>query len=98
MSISFYTASVAAYQQVLDGLAEIMNKGAAFAEEQNMALDDVVQKRMQEDMMPFHFQIVSVCHHSWGAMQGMQAGEFSPPSFALDKSYAQLQELVKQAQ
>jgi hypothetical protein len=49
-------------------------------------------------MMPFHFQIVSVCHHSWGALQGMRDGRFAPPSFDLDKSYQELQALVGEAQ
>ncbi len=48
-------------------------------------------------MMPLHFQVVSVAHHSWGAMQGLQKGSFSPPSFELDKDYVGLQALVADA-
>jgi hypothetical protein len=54
--------------------------------------------KLREDMMPFHFQIVSVCHHSWGALQGMRDGRFTPPSFDLDKDYQGLQALVGEAQ
>ena len=53
--------------------------------------------RLRDDMMPLHFQVVSVAHHSWGAMQGLQKGVFSPPSFELDKDYAGLQGLVAEA-
>jgi hypothetical protein len=98
MSISFYDASVGAYTQVLDSVAAILDKGAAFAAETGLNPQDIVEKRLREDMMPFHFQIVSVCHHSWGALQGMRDGRFSTPSFALDKDYQGLQDLVGEAQ
>ena len=47
--------------------------------------------------MPLHFQVVSVAHHSWGALQAMKSGTFRPPSFDLDKDYAGLQALVTEA-
>jgi hypothetical protein len=98
MSISFYDASVGAYQQVLGSVAAILDKGAAFAAENDTDLDEIVATRLRDDMMPFHFQIVSVCHHSWGALQGMRDGRFAPPSFELDKDYQGLQALVGEAQ
>ena len=99
MSISFYDASVGAYLQVLDSVANIMDKGANFcAEEGSIALEDVVTARLREDMMPFHFQIESVAHHSLGAINGMRSGRFTPPSFAQDKNYTGLQGLISQAQ
>ena len=98
MSISFYDTSVGTYQQVLDSVAAILDKGAAFAAESEIELDEIVATKLREDMMPFHFQIVSVCHHSWGALQGMRDGRFLPPSFELDKDYQGLQSLVGEAQ
>ena len=61
-------------------------------------LQQIVETKLRDDMMPFHFQIVSVCHHSWGALQGMRDGKFVPPSFDLDKDYQGLQALVTEAQ
>ena len=72
MSISFYDTSVGTYQQVLGSVAAILDKGAAFAAESEINLEDIVATKLHDDMMPFHFQIVSVCHHSWGALQGMR--------------------------
>ena len=43
--------------------------------------------------VPFAFQIVSVCHHSAGAIAGAKAGVFSPPGGS-DATYAGLQSLV----
>lgn len=97
MAISFHDASVGSYLQVLDGVAGVLAKGASHAAEAGLDLQEIVMTRLREDMMPFHFQVVSVAHHSFGAMQGLQNGNFSPPSFELDKDYAGLQALVAEA-
>ncbi len=98
MNISFYDVSVGTYQQVLDSVAAILDKGAVFATEKEIDLEEIVGTRLRDDMMPFHFQIESVCHHSWGALQGMRDGRFAPPSFKLDMDYQELQTLVGEAQ
>ncbi len=97
MSISFYETSVETYGRILDSVAGILEKGAAYASESGTDLSEFVQARMRDDMMPLHFQIVSTCHHSWGALQGMRDGKFTPPSFELDKDYGGLQALVAEA-
>ena len=97
MAISFHDASVGTYLQVLDGVTGVLEKGASHAADSGLDLQEIVMTRIHEDMMPFHFQVVSVAHHSWGAMQGMQKGRFQPPSFDLDLDYAGLQALVAAA-
>lgn len=97
MSIPFYNASVGSYLQGLEGVAGVLEQGASHAAEAGLDLQEIVMTRLREDMMPFHFQVVSVAHHSWGAMQGLRAGTFRPPSFELDKDYAGLQALVAEA-
>ncbi|MGH0037956.1 MAG: DUF1993 domain-containing protein [Myxococcota bacterium] len=97
MSLSFHRASVGSYLQMLGGVAGVLDKGASHAAEAGLDLQEVVSTRLRDDMMPFHFQVVSVAHHSWGAIQGMQKGEFRPPSFDLDRDYAGLQALVAEA-
>ena len=97
MSVSFHEVSVGSYLQMLSGVAGVLDKGASHAAEAGLDLQEVVMTRLRDDMMPFHFQVVSVAHHSWGAMQGLQKGSFSPPPFELDKDYAGLQALVAEA-
>lgn len=97
MSISFYDTSVKSYLQVLDGVAGVLNKGVTHATEAGLDLQDMVITRIHDDMMPLHFQIVSVAHHSLGAIEGMQQGIFRPPSFELDMDYASLQAVVDNA-
>ena len=91
MSLSFYDTSVTSYLQVLEGIAGVLDKGASHAAETGLDLQEMVMARLHDDMMPLHFQIVSLAHHSWGAIQGLQQGSFSPPSFELDMDYASLQ-------
>jgi hypothetical protein len=88
---------VGSYLQVLDAVVGVLDKGASHAAEAGLDLQEIVMTRLREDMMPLHFQVVSVAHHSWGAMQGLATGSFSPPSFELDKDYAGLQSLVAEA-
>ena len=97
MSVSFYDASVGSYLQILGAVAGVLDQGASHAAEAGLDLQEVVMTRLREDMMPFHFQVVSVAHHSWGAMQGLKEGVFRPPSFELDKDYAGLQALISEA-
>jgi hypothetical protein len=97
VSISFYEASVGSYLQVLTAVESVLDRGANHAAEVGLDPQEIVMTRLRDDMMPFHFQVVSVAHHSWGAMQGLQQGVFNPPSFDLDKDYAGLQALVAEA-
>jgi hypothetical protein len=97
VAISFYDASVGSYLQILDAVTGVLEKGSSHAADPALDLQGVVMMRLRDDMMPFHFQVVSVAHHSWGAIQAMQTGLFRPPSFDLDKDYAGLQALVREA-
>jgi hypothetical protein len=47
-------------------------------------------------MLPFRFQVISVVHHSLGAINGIKEGVFSPPP-SLDSDYVALQDMVKDA-
>lgn len=97
MSVSFYDLSVASYLQCLGAVAGFLDKGRAHFEERGIALDEVVETRLYEDMLPLRFQIVSVVHHSLGALRGIEAGVFQPPGNSPDFGYAELHEQVAQA-
>lgn len=97
MSISLYDASVESYLQVLGGIAEVMDKGKAYAAEGKMDLDEMVGYKLAEDMLPFSFQVISVWHHSLGAIKGLEAGVFSPPPPMQDITYDTLRALLETA-
>ena len=97
MSVSFYDASVASFLQILEGMANVLDKGANHAAETGLDLNEVLTTRFHDTMHPFDFQVVAAAHLSWGAMQALSNGSFSPPSSKVDKDYAALQALVADA-
>lgn len=97
MAISLYDCSVASFLQVLGAVQGFMDKGLAHCREAGLDPETIVDTRLHDDMLPFRFQIVSVAHHSKGALEGAQAGLFAPPGAVGDLDYAGLQGLVADA-
>jgi hypothetical protein len=98
MSTALYDLSVASYLQILTGVTGFLEKGASHCQESGLDADEIVTTSLHPDMLPFRFQLVSVAHHSIGAIEGIQAGVFGPPPAAPEYDYAGLQDLVKSAQ
>jgi hypothetical protein len=94
MAISLYDLSVPTYLQTLGAVSGILEKGLAHCSECNVAPGEVVEHRLFQDMAPFSFQIRSVAHHSYGAMEALKSGVFSPPGRGDPLDYAGLQKLV----
>jgi uncharacterized protein len=97
MAFSLYDASVANYLQTLGAVSAFLDKGLAHCREHGIAPDDIVETRLAPDMLPLRFQIVSVVHHSRGAIEGVQKGVFMPPSVPPGLDYAGMQTLVSDA-
>jgi len=97
MAFSLYDATVANYLQVLGGVSGFLDKGLAHFREQGVDPAELVHARLAPDMLPLHFQIVSVTHHSRGAMEAARNGVFTPPQGKPDLDYAGLQSLVTEA-
>jgi len=97
MSFSIFDATVPNYRQTLKAVAGFMEKGKAFCKSSGLSLDDMVEATLIADMKPFRFQIVSVAHHSAGAIEGVRRGEFSPPPPTGPLGYEELQGLVQDA-
>jgi hypothetical protein len=97
MSISLYDCSVASYLQILGGVGSVLAKGEEHAAAGHLDLDDIVGYRLHDDMAPFSFQLVSVWHHSLGAIKGIKAGLFEPPPSMQDMNYDTLKGLVAEA-
>jgi hypothetical protein len=97
MAISLYDVSVTSFLQTLSGAATVLDRGLAHFQDNNIDPNEVVDARLFPDMLPFWFQIVSVAHHSQGAIEGVRGGLFSPNFGAAPYSYADLQKLVADA-
>ena len=77
MAISLYEMSVPTYLQTLGAVSGFLEKGLAHCTECNASPGEVVEHRLFQDMAPFSFQIRSVAHHSFGAMEALKSGVFS---------------------
>ncbi len=97
MAISLYDLSVNNFRQILASTSVVLDKGKDHAKENGIDLAEIVQARLAEDMLPFSFQVISVAHHSLGAIEGIKAGVFGPPTPDENISYDALQDLVRNA-
>ncbi|HWX17331.1 MAG TPA: DUF1993 domain-containing protein [Chthoniobacterales bacterium] len=97
MAFSLYDATVANYLQIPGAVSGFLEKSLTHFREKGIDPSEVVEARLTHDMLPFRFQIVSVAHHSRGAMEAAKNGTFTPPSMKPDLDYAALQTLVKEA-
>jgi hypothetical protein len=79
MATTLHDLSVKCYLQTLTGVEGFLAKGLAYCEAQGIDPDEIVATRLYPDMFPFSFQLLSVTHHSLGAIRGIEAGVFTPP-------------------
>ena len=98
MAISLYDVSVTGFLQVLGGVSGFLERGLAHCQDNGIDPESVVETRLYQDMLPFRFQIISVAHHSRGAIEGAKAGVFSPPGGMAAQNYEALQGIVADAQ
>jgi len=94
MATSLYDLSVSTYLQILRSVSGFLAKGADYARDNGLDPASIVETSLHPDMLPFRFQIISVWHHSLGAITGIQKGTFSPPPPMPELDYPGLQELV----
>ena len=97
MPFSLYDATVANYLQILGAVGGYLEKSLAHFREKGIEPAGIVEARLAPDMLPFRFQIVSVAHHSRGAMEAAMNGVFAPSLGKPDLEYAALQALVTDA-
>jgi hypothetical protein len=97
MAISLYDVSVANFLQTLNGVVGVLDRGLSHCQDNNIDPDEIVSTRLFPDMLPFRFQILSVAHHSLGAIHGVEAGEFSPDTHLPPLSYTDLQKVIADA-
>lgn len=97
MAFSLYDATVANYLQILGAVGGFLDKSLTHFRDKGVDPVEIVDARLAPDMAPLRFQIVSVAHHSRGAIEAVKAGVFSPSMGKPDLDYAALQALVSEA-
>lgn len=94
MAISFYDMTVPAFVQTLGALEKVLERGLSHAVDNAIDPESLVGSRLCSDMLPLSFQVVSVAHHSLGALEAAKSGAFSPPDGRKQFNYAGLQALA----
>ena len=97
MAFSLYDATVANYLQILGAIGGVLERSLAHFKEKGIDPAEIIEARLAPDMLPLRFQIVSVAHHSRGAMEAAKNGVFAPSMGKPDLDYAALQAMVTEA-
>jgi uncharacterized protein len=97
LALSLYDVSVGSYLQILGAAAGFLAKGREHFEKNGVDLNEIVETKLIADMLPFRFQVVSVAHHSLGAIRALETGVFTPPAYDPKLDYAALEKLVAEA-
>ena len=97
MATSLYDLSVASYLQTVGAVGAFLDRAAKHCAETGTDPNELVAVRLFPDMAPLSFQIVSVAHHSVGAIAGVKAGLFQPPTGTPPSDFAGLQKIVADA-
>lgn len=98
MSINLYDASVLSYLQTVKAVSKTLKLAQEAAADNILDLESTLDFQLRDNMLPFSFQVISVWHHSLGALKGMKAGLFEPPPKVTDLSWSKLKELLKEAE
>ncbi len=96
MSNTLYDISVGSFLQSLSGLSIVLQKGADYAADKQLNVDDFVKASVHSDMLPFLFQVNCARMHTVDALDSLERGEFSPPKSTEQRDYAGLQTMVRE--
>jgi hypothetical protein len=94
MPASLYDISVANYIQTVTAVAGVLDKGSAHCTSKSIDPGEFVEAKLFADMLPLRFQVVSVAHHSLGAVEALKKGVFAPPGQTAPLDYRGLQKLI----
>lgn len=78
MSLSLHRAVVPGFLQRLGAMAALVDKAEAHSDETGIAPAELLASRLAPDMYDLAYQVKSVAVHSWGAIEGVRRGGFSP--------------------
>lgn len=97
MTISLHAAIIPAYLQGLEALGGLLVKAEVFCSERKLPAQQIIEARLAEDMQPFAYQVKEATVHSWGAIEGVRRGVFSPNDQASPDSFPGLKARVDEA-
>lgn len=97
MPISFHSAVVPPFEQILKSVAGLIEKAEEHCAANGIAPEELIQARLAPSMHPFAYQVKSTAVHSIGAIEGVRCGTFSPDDSDPGDSFAALSDRIEQA-
>ena len=82
--LSLYDITVPNFLRSIEATIVVMQKGQEHLIENYANLDDIINMRLAEDMLPFSAQINIATHNAVAGIQSLINGEFRPPQTSLD--------------
>lgn len=96
MTTSLYDLSIGSFLQTISGVQRVLEKGAEYAQQNDIDVDTFVGLRLHDDMLPMLFQIVCVPMHTTRAINGIEEGVYTPPKEMPQTNYAGLQQILSE--
>ncbi len=97
MTLSLYDATIPSNLQILRALDALLDKAEAFAAEQGLAPETLIDARLAADMLPFGYQLKACAAHSVGGIEGVRGGSFSPDRSPWPTDFAGLRAVLRDA-
>lgn len=97
MPITLYDAFVPSCLQIIGAVRGLVDKAEAWCADQGCGAEEIVEARLCEDMLPFAYQVASVAAHSFGAIEGVRKGAFSPDKSAPPATFAAMRDVLDAA-
>jgi len=94
MPTSLYDLTIPAYLQTMGAVSQVMKVGAAHFAEAGINTANIDTTRLHPTMLPFQFQIWSVCHLPVDSVEGLRTGVFDPSLDWPQLDYAALQQAL----
>lgn len=94
MTLTLYDAFVPNCQQMLRSLAGMIDKGEAFAKENDIPEEEMIGSKLAEDMWSLPWHVRSCWVHSAFVIEQLPSGEFSPDFTELPQSWDAMREVV----
>jgi len=97
MPITLHEAFVPSCLQVLGSVRALVDRAEAWCAEQGCDAATLADARLHPTMLPFPFQVKSVIHHSWGAIEAVRAGVAGPPPGEMPADFAVMRDRLAAA-
>lgn len=94
---NLHTLTAGSYLQYLTSAISCLNQARAQSESLGITCEEMVDASLHADMLPLHFQVVTIAHFSNTAMNAAFSGEMGGPDMTLALDYQGLIEHLETA-